>query len=57
MLWEMRVHDRGKKRPASVPCAVDADSADARVLVEEAEVHGQERENGAELGCLTPMRR
>jgi hypothetical protein len=43
VLWEMRVYDGRKKRPAGVLCPVDADSVDASVLVEEREVHVQER--------------
>jgi hypothetical protein len=39
VLCEIRVHDRRKKGPAGVFCAVDADSVDARVLVEEGRDH------------------
>lgn len=35
VLWKMRVYEGGEKRPAGVLCAVDADSVDASVLVEE----------------------
>jgi len=44
VLWEMRVYEGRKKRPAGILCAVDADGVDASVLVEERGVHVQERE-------------
>jgi hypothetical protein len=55
VLWEMRVYEGRKERPAGIPSAVDTDSVDASVLVEERGVHVQEREwSCRSLGARIP---
>jgi hypothetical protein len=49
VLWEMRVDDGRKKRPAGIPCPFDADSVYARVLVEE-RVHVMSRKGNDVVG-------
>ena len=44
VLWEVRVYEGRKKRPAGVLSPVDTDGVDASVLVEERGVHDQEKE-------------
>lgn len=54
VLWEMRVYEGGKKGPAGVLCAVDADCVDAGVLVEEGRVHVQRRKGGVgQVGAVS----
>ena len=51
VLWEMRVYEGRKKRPAGVLSPVDTDGVDASMLVEERGVHDQERESVTRRVC------
>lgn len=50
----MRVYDGGKKRPAGILCAFDADSVYASVLVEE-RVHEMSRKGNDVVGVVNSV--
>jgi hypothetical protein len=50
VLWEMRVDDGRKKRPAGILCPFNTDSIYASVLVEERGVHDMSRKGNDVVG-------